>query len=241
MGNHETSLFVVRKQVVMSGDKSLATRIRQCSHSFKQNMYYALGIKKRGYSRKFIRERGYALTGKKPGWMLFKSRARVTGIAAYHMFFPHRTRVLTPEGHLYARVFRADGNVEDLGLISTKVITDAFVHYIVDQLQSSAGGIAGFRFHAAGIGSAIENQTDTTLASEVATRALGTQAEGASANIYKSVGTVNFGGSFAIVEHGLFRASSGDILADRSVFASINVATSDSIEFTYELTLPAGN
>jgi len=48
-------LFFVWKQIVMSSDKSLATRIRQRSHSFKQNMYYKLGIRKRGYSPKFVR------------------------------------------------------------------------------------------------------------------------------------------------------------------------------------------
>lgn len=225
----------------MSSDKSLATRVRQRSHSLKQAAYYKLGIKKRGYSRKFTRDREYALTGKKPAWMLFKARARVASVAAYHLFFPGRSRVLVPEGKLYAKVIRKDGTEEDLGLISTKVVTDAFVNYVVDQLQSSTGGIASFRYHAAGISAAVENQTDTTLGSEVATRAVGTQAEGASANIYRTVGTVNFGAAFAIVEHGIFRATSGDILADRSTFGAINVGSGDSIEFTYELTLPAGS
>jgi hypothetical protein len=204
-------------------------------------MYYNLGIKKRGYSRQFVRERTYAMTGKRPAWMLFKARARVAAVAAFHLFFPGRSRVLVPEGKLYAKVIRKDGTVEDKGLISTKVVTDAFVNYIVDELQASSGGIANFRFHAAGIGGAAENQTDTTLSSEVETRATGTRTEGASANIYKTVGTVNFGSAFAVVEHGLFRASSGDVLADRSVFAAINVGSGDSIEFTYELTLPAGS
>jgi hypothetical protein len=138
-------------------------------------------------------------------------------------------------------VIRKDGSVEDLGVISTKVITDAFVGYVVDQLQSSTGGIANFRYHAAGIGGGAESQTDTALTSEVATRAIGSQAEGATANIYKTVGTVNFGAAFAIIEHGLFRNTAGDILADRSTFAAINVGNGDSIEFTYELTLPAGS
>ncbi len=40
----------------MSSEKSLATRIRQRSHSMKQDLYYALGIRKRGYSNKFLKE-----------------------------------------------------------------------------------------------------------------------------------------------------------------------------------------
>lgn len=214
----------------MSGDKSLATRIRQRSHSIKQDTYYKLGLKKRGYSRKFRKQAKLAA-----------ARGRVVKSACYHLFFPGRSRVVSPEATLSARVMRADGTVEDLGLLSTKVITDAFVNYVVDELQSSSGGIANFRYHAAGIGAAAEAQTDTVLGSEVESRALGSQTEGASANIYRTVGTVNFGASYAITEHGLFRAATGDVLADRSVFGAINVGNGDAIEFTYELTLPAGS
>jgi hypothetical protein len=214
----------------MSDDKSLATRTRQRSHSLKQELAYKLGLKKRGYSKRFLKEAKLAT-----------ARGRVVRAACYHLFFPGRTRVVAPEAQLSARVIRADGVIEDLGILSTKVITDAFVNYVVDQLQSSTGGIASFRYHAAGIGATAESQTDTALSSEVETRAIGTQTEGASANIYRTVGTVNFGAAYAIREHGLLRASSGDILADRSVFAPINVGSGDAIEFTYELTLPAGS
>ena len=40
----------------MSSGKSLAKRIRQASHSVKQNLYYKMGIRKRGYSKKFLKE-----------------------------------------------------------------------------------------------------------------------------------------------------------------------------------------
>lgn len=214
----------------MSDAKSLATRIRQRSHSMKQELAYKLGVKKRGYSKKFLKEAKLA-----------SARGRVAKAACYHLFFPGRSRVVAPEAQLSAVVIRADGSKEDLGILSTKVITDAFVGYVVDQLQASTGEIANFRYHASGIGATAESQTDTALVSEVSTRATGTQTEGASANIYRTVGTVNYGAAFAIREHGLLRAASGDILADRSVFAAINVGNGDAIQFTYELTLPAGS
>ena len=173
--------------------------------------------------------------------LLFQ-RGRVAKAALLHLFLPNQTRVVAPEAVLSARLRRAGSDIyQSLGILSTKVITDAFVEYVVDELQSSTGGIANFRYHAAGIGAGAEAQTQTALVSEVASRATGTRQEGASANIYKSVGVVNFGASFAIIEHGLFRATSGDIMADRSLFAAINVGNGDSIEFTYELTLPAGS
>lgn len=49
-------LFFVWKQIVMSSEKSLATRIRQRSHSLKQDLYYRLGIRKRGYSKRFLKD-----------------------------------------------------------------------------------------------------------------------------------------------------------------------------------------
>ncbi len=172
---------------------------------------------------------------------LFYQRARTVQAACLHLFLPNMTRVVAPESRLYARLFKADGSVYYLGLLSTKVVTDAFVNYVVDELQSSSGGIANFRYHGSGIGTGSESQTQTALGSEVASRAVGTQTEGATANIYKTVGVVNYSASFAIREHGLFRAASGDVMADRSLFAIINVGIGDSIEFTYELTLPAGS
>lgn len=40
----------------MGSGKSLATRIRQRSHSAKMDLYYKLGIKRRGYSKKFKKD-----------------------------------------------------------------------------------------------------------------------------------------------------------------------------------------
>lgn len=220
----------------MSDGRSLATRIRQRSHSAKQDMYYRLGIRTRGYSKAFLKaaEKLDAQT------KLFYQRGRIAKASIMHLFAPNNTRVVAPESVLKARVIRANGEVEDLGVLSTKVITDAFVNYVVDELQASSGGIAGFRYHGAGISSTAENQTQTALGSEVDSRAIGTQSEGAAQNIYRSIGVVSFGASYAIVEHGLFRGASGEVMMDRSVFPAINVGSGDSIEFTYELTLPAG-
>lgn len=55
-----------------------------------------------------------------------------------------------------------------------------------------------------------------------------------------SVGTISFSGSFAIVEWGLFSASSSGTMWDRRVFSAINVVNGDSIQFTYVLTVASG-
>jgi len=221
----------------MSDGKPLATQIRQRSHSAKQKLYYKLGLKQRGYSRAFKR----ALRKARDSGMLVTQRGRIVRASVMHLFAPNTSRTVAPTAVLRGKVYRKDGSVDDLGILSTKVITDAFVNYLVDQLQASSGGIAGFRYHGSGISSAAENQTQTALGSEVGSRSIGTQTEGATPNVYRSVGVVSYGGAFAIVEHGLFRGASGEVMVDRSTFPAINVDSGDSIEFTYDLTLPAGN
>lgn len=144
------------------------------------------------------------------------------------------------EARLYAKVIRANGDVEDLGIIATKLVTDAFVNFLVDQLQVETALFGDYKFHAMGTGATAENVSDVALVTPVESRATGTQAEGASANIYQSVGTITATAARAIVEHGLFNAATGVTLMDRSVFTVINLATDDAIQFTYELTVPSG-
>jgi len=142
-------------------------------------------------------------------------------------------------GLLFAKVNRG-GKSEDLGLISVLKITTAFRDYLVDSLQNSTTHpLSNFRYHGSGTGATAEANTQSALVTEVAARSAGTQLEGATANIYRSVGTINYTGSFAIVEHGLFSANTAGTLMDRSVFSAINVTNGDSIEFTYEATFNA--
>jgi hypothetical protein len=143
-------------------------------------------------------------------------------------------------GRLYVIVFRADGGREDYGLVSTRVVTTAGVNYLVDAFQGTTEP-ENFKYHGMGTGNTAEAVGDTALVTEVESRATGTQTEGASANIYRTVATITATTARAIVEHGIFSASSAGTLLDRSVFSVINLSTSDSIQFTYELTLPAGS
>lgn len=151
-------------------------------------------------------------------------------------------------GRLYATVIRADGRIEHLGLLSTKLVTDAFVAYVVDDWDGGANVIDNFNYHGCGTGTTAEAAGDTALVTESttalnpdSTRATGTKSQPA-ANQARSVGTVTFDATAAITEHGLFTqaATGGGTLADRSVFSAINVVSGDSIQFTYTLTLSSG-
>ena len=147
--------------------------------------------------------------------------------------------VVELEGILSARVKRAgESRFKALGIIARKKVTDAFVAYLVDSLQNSTTApMDVFKYHDSGTGTNAENKTDTALQTPCGeARDTGTQTEGATGNIYKSVATHTYAGSFAITEHGLFSAASAGTLMDRSVFAAINVVATDQIEFTYQLT-----
>jgi hypothetical protein len=151
-------------------------------------------------------------------------------------------------GRLYATVYRADGTIEHLGLLSTKLITDAAVAYLVDDWDSGSNVIDNWNYHGCGTGTTAEAAGDTALVTESttalnpdSTRATGTKSQPA-ANQMRSVGTVTFDASAAITEHGIFTqaATGGGSLLDRSVFSAINVVAGDSIQFTYTATWSSG-
>jgi hypothetical protein len=162
-----------------------------------------------------------------------------------------RCGVMTVYSRLSHRVIKSDGTVLDYGIASYKVVTTAFVNYLTDALQADQA-FEDFKFHGWGTGTNAEAVGDTGLQTELtteyatdSTRVTGTQTEGASANIYRTVATLDpdSGTTLAITEHGVFRANTGaTTLMDRSKFSAINlvVADGDTLQSTYELTATAG-
>jgi len=151
-------------------------------------------------------------------------------------------------GCLYLKHHLNDGDIIDYGLVSTKLVTTAGVNFLVDAFQNIVE-LETMRYHGIGTTNTAENAADTALAAELSTvynpdntRATGTLAEGASANIYRTVGTNSVDGSATIVEHGVFSqaATGGGTLLDRSVFGGIGLTSGNSLQSTYELTLASG-
>lgn len=153
-------------------------------------------------------------------------------------------------GALWITVLRGSGERVDLGLASMRVVTTAGVNAIVDAFQNTVE-LENFKYHGFGTGTTAEATGDTALVTELtteyvtnSTRPTGTQGEGA-ANVYRTVGTLSpdSGGVLAITEHGLFSATSGTTLLDRSKFAAVNLdsAAGDSLQVTYDFTVTAGS
>jgi hypothetical protein len=143
-------------------------------------------------------------------------------------------------GKLEAVLIRADGTKVNYGVLSRRVVTDAFVAFVVDQLQTESSLFGDFKYHDSGVGSTAEAAANTAMeTTDGEARATGTQTESA-ANAYRSVGTISYTTTKAITEHGLFNDLTAGTLMDRSVFTAVNVINGDSIQFTYTLTLTAG-
>lgn len=149
------------------------------------------------------------------------------------------------EGELAAIVTRADGTVEELGVIARRVVTTAGVNLLRDDMNNASGGadVSVINFHDSGTGTTAEAVGDTDLVTPAGptTRATGTQSAPATKQ-YRSTGTIAYTTTLAITEHGIFTSATrgAGTLWDRSVFSAINVVNGDSIQFQYTLSISDG-
>lgn len=163
--------------------------------------------------------------------------ARTLGIATYW-------------GDLRLQVCHADGTITDYGLVSRRVVTDTGVAFIVDAFQNTKE-LENLKYHGFGTGGSAEAVGNTALTTELtteyetnSTRPTGTTTEGATANIYRTVATLDPDAAVAITEHGIFdqAATGGGTMLDRTLFSAINLAAAgDTLEATYDLTLTSGS
>lgn len=152
------------------------------------------------------------------------------------------------ESALGLTVIRADGRVELLGIVGRKMVTDAGVQYIVDAFQNLLE-VENFKYHGIGTGAGAEAVGNTALSTELTTqynpdntRATGSLTEGASANIFRTVGTNTVDSAVSITEHGIFTqaATGGGTLLDKTLFTAVALGIGDSLQSTYDLTVASG-
>lgn len=150
---------------------------------------------------------------------------------------PGFSESLRLEGHLTAKVLRADGSVEEHNL-GHNTVTDAGVAFLTTDWHDGSTDITALNWHAMGTGGGTPPPpvTRTTLVTEVESRSSGTKTKPA-ANQIRTVATITATAARAINEWGLFSASTGGTLWSIRWFSNINLAIGDSIEFTYTLTV----
>jgi len=167
----------------------------------------------------------------------------------------HMKSVMIAESALYLKRFNGEWaerpfTVDDFGLVSRKLVTDTGVNFIVDAFQNTTE-VETMKFHGIGSGTGAEAAGNTGLGTEFttqlnpdSTRATGSTIEGASANIYRTVGTNTVDSAVTVNEHGIFSqaATGGGTLLDRSMFSGspVSLASADSLQSTYDLTFTSG-
>ena len=156
----------------------------------------------------------------------------------------------TVYGALWLDIRRGTGEHVPLGLASVALVTDTGVAYIVDAFQNIVE-LENMKFHGFGTGSTAENASQTALVTELTTeyatdntRPTGPTIAGATANLYRTVATLDPDADVNLREHGIFSqaAVAGGVMLDRSLFASINLvgATGDTLQATYDFTITSG-
>lgn len=145
-------------------------------------------------------------------------------------------------GFLSAKVYRADGTVQDLGLQSVRSITTAFTKKLVDGFANStdAADLSNYKFHGMGAGSTAEATSQTALVAESGIKVAGSQTHGANSEIYRSIITIAATTAFGCREHGIFNTLTGGTMLDRSVVTNITLNTGDEVAWTYDLTCNSG-
>lgn len=113
------------------------------------------------------------------------------------------------------------------------VLTNAGRALITAALAASTS-----KYVAMGTGAGTAAAADTTLSTEVETRTSGTQSQQTTSvtnDTYRVVGTVAATATRAITNAGVFDASSNGNLLVHGDFSTINLASGDSIAFTFNL------
>ncbi len=165
----------------------------------------------------------------------------------YNLVLGHDLHVST-YAELYVRHYHANerdpftgkmGWMENVGLVSRGKVTTEFRDFEVDQLQTEDSSYGDFKFHRPGTSAQAESNADTGLIADAGLEATGTQTEGATADIYKSVATVTADATETWQEHSIANATGagGGELMDRSLISpTVSVVNNDTVEFTYEIT-----
>jgi hypothetical protein len=160
-----------------------------------------------------------------------------------------RGGAMSAVGHLWLAKVDLAGNQYDLGLASCRVITTTGVNFIVDAFQGLVEP-ENMKYHGLGTGGSAEAVGNTALTTELTTQystsntrptgSLGEQA--GNANVYETIATITVSATVAATEHGIFSqaATGGGVMLDRTLFSVVNLASGESLQSTYQLSMFAG-
>src|SRR3990167_5616100 len=147
-------------------------------------------------------------------------------------------------------VTRKDGAVEDYGVTSRRVVTDDFVAFIVDALDTAQATFDDFDFGGFGSGSGAEAASDTGLGTEFSTqyatnsvRPTATISQ-PSASQFRSVTVFSPDESCTVQEFGLFNSATAGAgngtMIDRALTGGQALVSWDSLSCTQTISFTSG-
>jgi len=166
--------------------------------------------------------------------------------ALFGQFLPAAREYKQLKGQLTLQVIHADGSLGETRQFKN-LIPNAGETYLRDAFNNETAGAEAmdFDFHGIGTGAVAAAETDTGCGTELTTqynpdntRATGTSSA-PSANVWRTVGTNTVDAAVAITEWCLLNqaATGGGTMWSRVVFSIINLASADSLQTTYDLTI----
>lgn len=153
------------------------------------------------------------------------------------------TRLPYLVGEWRVLVRRADGTIEDYGVVCRKLITDAGLVKFADAFHDASFDLSTFKYGGVGSGSTAPAAGDTALGSEYTTqlavdntRATATSSKPTATSVLKHF-TQTFDASVSVAEFGVFSqaATGGGTLLDRGTMTALSLGSGDG--FTGKLTV----
>lgn len=124
--------------------------------------------------------------------------------------------------------------------LGSGVITQLGVNLLAADWVNGTATLQLTNWHDSGTGVTAPTISDVGMQTSTGNiRVGGTQSS--ANNVYTTIATLAYGGSYNITEWGLFTDQSTGILWDHRTFVAIPIVSGDTVQFTYALTLPPGS
>nr|DAE40588.1 MAG TPA: tail collar fiber protein [Caudoviricetes sp.] len=144
---------------------------------------------------------------------------------------------LSTKGGVSITVVHSDGSASTYR--NHNLITDAGIDFLANSF-GNATRLSQMAYIAVGTGTAAAANSDTALGTELLRKSAGVTHTAGTTKVTVEATFSAGEATGALTEAGILNASTGGILFDRIVFPVINKGASDTVTFTFEITLSRG-
>lgn len=139
-------------------------------------------------------------------------------------------------GRVQIQLFDSEGNLKDEQIVKNLVVTTGLNH-IADRLGASSPATRMSHMEV-GTDNTAAAASDTALGTAISGSRVALTSQTVSTNTVQYIGDFPAGtGTGAIVEAGIFNASSSGTMLCRTIFSVVNKASDDTLKITWTLTV----